>query len=111
MEVTDAEHITLRWDSGETTHLTYVSNKGTGEFFFYTNMDLCNLAVNYYIQKGGFDAERLTAGAASNEDGTVTIQVYENLGDHNSTAAWYTVDRVTARGTDGNTGEAVALAG
>ena len=36
----------------------------------------------------------------TDNDGSVTIQVYENLGDHNSTAAWYTVDRTTAAGTD-----------
>lgn len=28
------------------------------------------------------------------------IQIYEDLGDHNSTAAWYTVDRITGTETD-----------
>ena len=47
----------------------------------------------------------MTSAAQTNEDGSVAIQVYENLGDHNSTAAWYTVDRITAAGTDGSGNE------
>lgn len=106
VEVTDAEHITLRWDDGHTTELTY---QGAGEIGFYSNWELCDLAVAYYKQASGIDSENLTAGAVTGEGGTVTIQVYENLGDHNSTAAWYTVDRFTGQGTDVNTGEAVDL--
>ena len=33
-----------------------------------------------------------------NGDGTSTIQIYQNLGDHNSTAAYYVVDRCTGEG-------------
>lgn len=106
VEITDAEHITLRWDDGHTTELTYL---GAGEIDFYSNYELGEMAVAYYKQASGIDSENLTAGAVTNEDGTVTIQVYENLGDHNSTAAWYTVDRFTGQGTDVNSGEAVDL--
>ena len=28
------------------------------------------------------------------------VQLYDNLGDHNSTSAWYVLDRFTAKGTD-----------
>lgn len=91
--------------------LTYVSSLGSDQFVFYTDQQLCQLALDYYRAHGdGQDTDGLTAAAAANEDGTVTIQVYENLGDHNSTAAWYTVDRTTARGTDA-AGQAVDLAG
>lgn len=38
------------------------------------------------------------------------IQIYENLGDHNSTAAWYTVDRITGTGTD-EAGAEISLVG
>lgn len=106
VEVTDAEHITLRWDDGHTTELTY---QGAGEIGFYSNNELCDLAVAFYAQASGAETEKLSAGAVTNEDGTVTVQVYENLGDHNSTAAWYTVDRLTGQGTDVNSGEAVDL--
>lgn len=104
--VTDAEHITLQWDDGHRTELTY---QGPGEIDFYSNDELCGLAVAYYAQASGAETESLTAGAVTNEDGTVTVQVYENLGDHNSTAAWYTVDRFTGQGTDVNSGETVDL--
>ena len=52
----------------------------------------------------------MVSAAQTNDDGSVSIQVYENLGDHNSTAAWYTVDRMTATGTD-SSGNDVDLAG
>lgn len=38
------------------------------------------------------------------------IQIYENLGDHNSTAAWYTVDWITGTGTD-EAGAKISLVG
>ena len=103
--------LTLQWEDGGTEVLTYVSSLGSDQFVFYTDQQLCQLALEYYRAHGdGQDTDGLTAAAAANEDGTVTIQVYENLGDHNSTAAWYTVDRTTARGTDA-AGQAVDLAG
>lgn len=79
----------------------------------YTEQELCNLALDYYQANSGTSSEQaqeLSAAAQTNADGTVTIQVYQNLGDHNSTAAWYTVDPVTAQGTDGN-GQSVDLDG
>lgn len=106
VEITDAEHITLRWDDGSDTPLTY---QCAGELEFYSNYELGEMAVAYYKQASGSDSENLTAGTQTNEDGTVTVQVYENLGDHNSTAAWYTVDRFTGQGTDVNSGESVDL--
>ena len=63
----------------------------------------------YQENNSAQDNQNLTSAAQTNEDGSVSIQVYENLGDHNSTAAWYTVDRLTAAGTDGS-GQEVALA-
>jgi len=42
-------------------------------------------------------------------DGTVTFQLYDELDDHISTAAWYVIDRFTAKGKDGNTDEEIDL--
>lgn len=111
-DVTTGENtLTLRWEDGTTEVLTYVSDQSSDQFQFFSNQELCDLALTYYKERNSAqDTQGLTAAAQTNEDGTVTIQVYENLGDHNSTAAWYTVDRITAQGTDGN-GQAVDLDG
>ena len=109
VQAADAGHLTLQWEGGGVETLDYVSPLGAEDFTFYSNDELCELALAYSRRASGADSPDLTAGAAGNEDGTVTIQVYENLGGHNSTAAWYTVDRFTGRGTDVNTGEAVDL--
>lgn len=108
LEQTDAEHITIKWEDGREEVLSYISEEGSDEFQFYSNDALCNLAMSYYSRVSG-GINRMSAAAVTNEDGTVTIQVYENLNDHNSTAAWYTVDRRTGKGTDVNTGEEVDL--
>ena len=106
----NGDTVTLEWADGATEHLTYVSEQGSDTFQFYSNQELADLALAYYKEQSGVqDTGNLTAAAQTNEDGSVTIQVYENLGDHNSTAAWYTVDRTTGAGTDESGGE-VALA-
>ena len=107
----NGDTVTLDWADGATEHLTYVSEQGSDTFQFYSNQELAGLALSFYRENNGAqDNQTLTSAAQANEDGSVSIQVYENLGDHNSTAAWYTVDRLTAAGTDGS-GQEVALAG
>lgn len=98
----DSDTAALEWEDGTVEHLTYVSDQGSDDFRFYSNQELSDLAVAYYkAHNSGQEGSSLTAAAQTNDDGTVSIQVYENLGDHNSTAAWYTVDRLTGAGTDG----------
>ncbi len=64
----------------------------------YTTKELEKMALDYYEAKTGY---RPTLSASQvNEDGTISIQLYDNMGDHNSTSAWYTVDPKTAVGTD-----------
>ena len=107
----NGDTVTLEWADGAAEHLTYVSEQGSDTFQFYSNQELADLALNFYQNNNhAQDNQNLTSAAQANEDGSVSIQVYENLGDHNSTAAWYTVDRLTAAGTDGS-GQEVALAG
>lgn len=108
--VDDEEHITLDWEFQFSQSLTYYSPLGSEAFCFYTNEELCQMALRRYEAENGLSDSGLTVGVASSEDGMVVLQVYQNLGDHNSTAAWYQVDRLTAKGTDMNTGESVELA-
>ena len=107
--VTDEEHITMEWEAQYTQVMTYCSPLGSGAFCFYTNQELAQLALRDYEGRNGLTGSGLTAAAANDEDGTVTIQLYQELSGHNSTAAWYQVDRCTARGTDISSGEAVDL--
>ena len=107
----DGDTVTLEWADGTTEHLTYVSDQGSDTFWFYSNQELADLALTFYQENNNAqDNQSLTAAAQTNDDGSVSIQVYENLGDHNSTADWYTVDRLTAAGTD-SSGHEVDLDG
>ena len=108
--VTDEEHITLEWEAQYTQTLTYYSNLDSENFFFYTNEELCQMALREYETKNGLTDSGLSVGAETGKDGSVTLQIYQNLSDHNSTVAWYQVDRCTAKGPDVNTGEVVELA-
>lgn len=80
----------------------------TNEVEPYTDEELCQMALNYYQKKTGEDISNLLSASETLENGEVVIQLYTNLGDHNSTAAWYTVDRSTAIGTN-SLGEEIDL--
>lgn len=104
----DAE-IELNWADGRTETLSYVSGEDAETFSFYTNEELCDLAVDYYQSVNGGD-DPLSASATINPDGTVFIQIAADEGDHLSNLAQYdNVDRLTAAGTDAMTGESVQL--
>ena len=64
----------------------------------YSQADLEKMALDYYEAKTGYRPTK--SGSQVNDDGTVSIQLYDNMGDHNSTSDWYTVDPKTGIGTD-----------
>lgn len=72
---------------------------------FYSNEELGQMAQQYYTAL--YDYTPSCVGTRMNPDNTVTIQLYDNMGDHNSTSAWYTVDRWSTEGTDDISGDAV----
>lgn len=106
--VTDDTHITLEWEAQYSETLTFLSPLNSEQFHFYTHEELCELALKEYKAKNNF-SEELTAAAADHGDGTVTIQIYQNLSDHNSTVAWYQIDRCTGAGKDVNSGDPIDL--
>ena len=79
------------------------------QFHFYTHEELAEMALEDYRAKNDPDDESLQAAAMDNGDGTSTIQIYQNLGDHNSTAAYYIVDRCTGEGQNISNGTEVDL--
>ncbi len=92
----------------ELTPFEKYSSSDPEQSHFYTDDELCQMALDYYTAKYDMGDE-LVAVADVSEDGTVIIQLYQNLGDHNSTAAWYQIDRITGKGKNMSTGDPVDL--
>ena len=67
-------------------------------FQYYSDNELFYMAILYANKhaKENEDLSNLNAALIVNEDQSVTIQLYEELDGHNSTYAWYTVDRKSA---------------
>lgn len=103
------ESFTLIWEDNLAETLTFVSEGTLEDFHFYSNDKLARMAMEHYTGESEDDTPPAQYGTMTNEDNTVTVQLYDNLGDHNSTSAWYIVDRFTAMGTDLLTGEEVDL--
>ncbi len=103
--------VELKWADGQTEKLEHVSNMGADIFEFYTNEELCDLAVsNYYAENGGDPASNpVTATATTQPDGEVFIQISSDEGDHLSNLAQYNVNRRTASGTDAMTERTINL--
>lgn len=111
-EIIDDEKFTLNWADSLPETLSFVGEGTLEDHPFYCNAKLSEMALDHYAVHYGIPPEELegmTGGAMTNVDNTVTIQLYQNLGDHNSTAAWYVVDRFTATGTDLTSGEEIDL--
>ena len=104
------DSFTLIWENGRSQNFMYVSPLGYDEFKFYTDEQLQQIALKYYqANNDGYTPQY--AGIQSNDDGTATIRLYDSLSDHNTTLAWYTVDRVVLKGTDDITGAEIDLSG
>lgn len=102
------DSVTLTWEDGTAEKFVFVSDNAEG-FHFYTNEELVQIAQRYYKANSPEGYVPGMAGTQNNDDGTVTIQLYDTLEDHNSTSAWYTIDRVTLTGSDDMTGSAVIM--
>lgn len=105
--VQDGDHITLKWENQPEEKMTYVSPLRAEQFHFYTHEELARMALGDYLAKNYPVDGSLQAAAMDNGDGTSTIQIYQNLGDHNSTAAYYVVDRCTGEGQNISNGTGV----
>lgn len=101
------ESVTLTTDDGTNDTLVYVCEGDSETFSFYSNEEAQTLALSFYQAQTGYTPQY--AAVQNNADGTLTIQLYDEVDGHNSTSAWYTVDRVTLVGTDDMTGDTVDL--
>ena len=74
------------------------SNNEINKEKVYSQKELEQMALDYYERKTGYRPG--SVASELQEDGTVVIQLYDNLGTHNSTSDWYTVNSKSAQGTD-----------
>ena len=107
VEHTEDDSFTLVWENNLSEKMVFVSEGTLDEFHFYSNDELIHMATAYFTRSGNTPTS--LSAAMTNEDNTVTVQLYDNLGDHNSTSAWYIFDRFTAKGTDLLSGEEIDL--
>ena len=98
--------MSIEWSDGRTELFTPV-NANAEDFTFYTNQELQYIALAYYGAQTGYYPQH--SGVQANDDGTASIQLYDIMEDHNSTSAWYTIDRVTLTGTDDISGDTVDM--
>ncbi len=85
------------------------SEKPSKEQFLggYSDQELCNMALDYYEFHNAY---RPGKAEIDGQDGNkVTIHLYDDMGDHTATAAWYEIDRTTGKGTDTIFGNTVDL--
>ena len=105
LTATSADELTVTFADGRTEFWSYMGNVTMNGFTFYSNEQLCGMARDYIQAAEGYTPENVAATADFEDPRTINIQLYDNLGDHNSTAAWYFVDRFTAKGRDLNGNE------
>ena len=73
----------------------------------YTDAQLCKMAQDYYERHYGF---RPPISEVDSRNGDiVTIHLYEIVGNHTATSAWYDIDRKSAKGTDSIFGDSIDL--
>ena len=64
----------------------------------FTDAELCVMAQFYYGSRKNYIPEHIEA--EGEENGIVTIHLYNETADHTATLEWYYIDRVTGKGTD-----------
>lgn len=89
-----------------TNNSTTNNNNNNDATKTYTQEELEKMALNYYEKKTGYRPGNVASEVQS--DGKLQIQLYDNLGDHNSTSDWYTIDMKTGKG-ENTLGETVDL--
>ncbi len=68
----------------------------------YTAQELEDAALNYYQENSEEHYRPGMVASMPDEENPniINIQLYDNLGDHNSTSDWYSIDKTTGKGTN-----------
>lgn len=75
----------------------------------YSDDELCTMALDHYEKE--YDYRPGIAQIDSTDGDIVTIHLYDDMGDHTATSAWYEIDRTTGKGSDMIFGDPVNLVG
>ncbi|MCR5788835.1 MAG: YARHG domain-containing protein [Lachnospiraceae bacterium] len=73
----------------------------------YTDAQLCKMAQDYYEKHNHYRPP--IAEIDSTDGDNVTIHLYEDMGDHTATSAWYVINRKTGKGHDDIFGDEIDL--
>lgn len=92
--------------SGDSDKAADTSGSGTPSGS-YSDDELCQMALDYYEKE--YDYRPGIADIDSSSGNVVTIHLYDDMGDHTATSAWYEIDRTTGKGEDIIFGEKVDL--
>lgn len=95
---TDEHDAVIVWENGYTEEFSHLNMMTPDTYNFFSDEQLCGMALRYYAAMHDYTPSK--AAAETQEDGSVLIQLYDDLEDHNSTSDWYTVNRFTAEGTN-----------
>ena len=93
----------LDYATGETVdYAAALSGSALPDAELYGLMDR---ALNYYETR--YNYRPGSVSLAGQSEAGVTLQLYDDMGTHTATCAWYTIDPVTLQGTDDITGEVI----
>lgn len=93
-----SDTVRIKWDDGEDETWKYYCPES--EFRFYSTTDLVEMAMSYYADRHDGNVPTQSEGSIE-DDGRICIQLYDNASySLNATAAWYFIDRFTAKGVD-----------
>ena len=100
VEVTWADNGTayLLWNGTAGETIRQIRNSAAEPLDFFPNVQLCEMALNYYQAHNGY--RPAAAEAMINYDEKIAIHLYDDMDGHTATSDWYTVDRYTATGTN-----------
>ncbi len=77
---------------------SYISSNSNEMFLDMPVYEWEQLALDFYEQETGYRPS--SVGSELNEEGDLMIQLYDNLGDHNSTSDYYVVNGTTGIATN-----------
>ena len=92
----DDDHAVIKWSAEQVESLTFLRENGREPLHFFTNEQLCAMALEHYAAQNGVRPAH--ARVFYNLDEMIAVQLYDGEGIATDTYDWYTVDRYTGVG-------------